>query len=113
MESSSRASVAHPPSSGCANSSLDRPLAGCRLTLRWPIRAIPVVLRTDRGRYAPTTGALEPIDEHSCTLRAGSNSLDELAIYVTTKGFDFQVHEPPKLVEHVRTLAARLAGATD
>ena len=39
--------------------------------------------------------------------------LDELAIYVTTKGFDFQVHEPPELVEHVRTLAARLAGATD
>ena len=39
--------------------------------------------------------------------------MDELAIYVTTKGFDFQVHEPPELVEHVRTLAARLAGATD
>jgi hypothetical protein len=36
-----------------------------------------------------------------------------LAIYVTTKGFDFQVHEPPELVEHVRTLAARLAAATD
>ncbi|GAA3391652.1 helix-turn-helix transcriptional regulator [Cryptosporangium minutisporangium] len=64
-------------------------------------------------RIAPTTGTLEPIDEHSCTLRAGSNSLDELAIYVTTKGFDFQVHEPPELVDHVRTLAARLAAATE
>ncbi|WP_374196676.1 WYL domain-containing protein [Streptomyces sp. ISL-96] len=58
---------------------------------------------------APTTGALEPIDEHSCTLRAGSDSLDELAIYVTTKGLDFQVHEPPELVEHVRMLAAALS----
>ena len=64
-------------------------------------------------RIAPTIGALEPIDEHSCILRAGSNSLDELVIYVTTKGFDFHVHEPPELVEHVRTLTARLAGATD
>jgi predicted DNA-binding transcriptional regulator YafY len=72
-----------------------------------------VSAETAAERIAPTTGALEPIDEHSCTLRAGSNSLDELAIYVTTKGFDFQVHEPPELVEHVRTLAARLAGATD
>ncbi len=72
-----------------------------------------VSAETAAERIAPTTGALEPIDEHSCTLRAGSNSLDELAIYVTTKGFDFQVHEPPELVEHVRTLAARLASATD
>jgi predicted DNA-binding transcriptional regulator YafY len=63
-------------------------------------------------RISPTTGMLEPIDEHSCTLWAGSNSLDELAIYVTTKGFDFQVHEPPELVEHVGNLAARLASAT-
>ncbi|GAA0261996.1 WYL domain-containing protein [Saccharothrix mutabilis subsp. mutabilis] len=66
---------------------------------------------TAAERIAPTTGALEPVDEHSCTLRAGSNSLDELAIYVTTTGFDFRVHEPPELVEHVRILAARLSAA--
>jgi predicted DNA-binding transcriptional regulator YafY len=68
---------------------------------------------TAAERIAPTTATLEPIDEHSCTLRAGSNSLDELAIYVAGKGFDFQVHEPPELVEHVKTLASRLARATD
>ena len=62
-------------------------------------------------RIAPTTGALEPIDERSCTLRAGSDSLDELAIYVAGKGFGFEVHEPPELVEHVRVLAARLGKA--
>jgi predicted DNA-binding transcriptional regulator YafY len=56
---------------------------------------------------------VEPIDEYSCTLRTGSNSLDELAIYVTTMGFDFQVHEPTELVDHVQTLAARLAAATN
>jgi len=67
---------------------------------------------TAAERISPTTATLEPLDEHSCTLRAGSHSLDELAIYVAGKGFDFRVHEPPELVEHVRALAARLAGAT-
>ncbi|WP_442861003.1 WYL domain-containing protein [Amycolatopsis sp. CA-230715] len=61
---------------------------------------------------APTTGALEPIDERGCTLRTGSNSLDELAIYVAGKGFDLEVHEPPELVEHVKELAARFTRAT-
>ena len=46
-------------------------------------------------RIAPTTGALEPIDEHSCTLRAGSNSLDELAICVTTSGSTSRCTNPP------------------
>ncbi|MDI6101659.1 YafY family protein [Actinoplanes sp. NEAU-A12] len=70
-----------------------------------------VGIETASERISPTTGTLEPLDEHSCTLYAGSNSLDELAIYVTTKGFGFQVHEPAELVDHVRTLAARLAAA--
>ncbi|MBB6405183.1 YafY family protein [Arthrobacter sp. AZCC_0090] len=72
-----------------------------------------VSAETAAERIAPTTGALEAIDEYSCTLRAGSNSLDELAVYIASQGFDFHVHEPPELVEHVRSLAARLASATD
>ncbi|OXM61614.1 helix-turn-helix transcriptional regulator [Amycolatopsis vastitatis] len=70
-----------------------------------------VSAETAAERIAPTTGALEPVDEHRCTLRAGSDSLDELAIYVAGKGFDFEVHEPPELVEHVKTLAARFTRA--
>lgn len=66
---------------------------------------------TAAERISPTTAALEPIDEHSCTLRAGSDSLDELAIYVAGKGFDFRVHEPPELVDHIRALAARFGRA--
>ncbi|MFE0023747.1 helix-turn-helix transcriptional regulator [Amycolatopsis sp. NPDC059021] len=68
---------------------------------------------TAAERITPTSAVLEPIDEHSCTLLAGSNSLDELAIYVAGKGFEFRVHEPPELVEHVKTLAARLSKAAD
>ena len=56
-----------------------------------------VSAETAAERIAPTTGALEPIDEHSCTLRAGSNSLDELAICVTTKGSTSRCTNPRSL----------------
>ncbi|WP_245589711.1 WYL domain-containing protein [Amycolatopsis balhimycina] len=80
--------------------------------LRYQARfTLHVSAETAAERIAPATGALEPIDERSCTLRTGSDSLDELAIYVAGKGFDFEVHEPPELVEHVRVLAARFGRA--
>ncbi|MFI6868217.1 helix-turn-helix transcriptional regulator [Nocardia sp. NPDC050406] len=64
-------------------------------------------------RIAPTVGVVEAVDEHSCVLRTGSNSLDELAVYVGLFGFDFVIHEPQALVEHVRELTARLRRAVD
>jgi predicted DNA-binding transcriptional regulator YafY len=72
---------------------------------------VPIEVAADR--IAPTVGTLDAIDERSCTLHAGSNSLDELALYVGLFGFPFDVHEPPELVAHVRELAERLAAATD
>jgi predicted DNA-binding transcriptional regulator YafY len=72
---------------------------------------VPIEVAADR--IAPTVGTLEAADERSCTLHAGSNSLDELALYVGLFGFPFDVHEPPELVAHVRELAARLGAAAD
>ncbi|MGK5557306.1 helix-turn-helix transcriptional regulator [Actinomadura kijaniata] len=62
-------------------------------------------------RVAPTAGTVEPVDARTCTLECGSDSLDELVLWVGLVGVPFTVHEPPELVGHVRTLAARLAGA--
>ncbi|MFF5205328.1 helix-turn-helix transcriptional regulator [Streptosporangium sp. NPDC000396] len=59
----------------------------------------------------PTLGVVEPVDDHTCTLRIGSDSLDHLAVWVATFGFDFDVHEPAELVEHLRTLTTRLRRA--
>jgi predicted DNA-binding transcriptional regulator YafY len=56
---------------------------------------------------APTAGRVEPIDDHTCVLHTGSNSLDQLAIYVGVKGIDFDVIEPPELIDYLRTLADR------
>ncbi|MFI5959176.1 helix-turn-helix transcriptional regulator [Cryptosporangium sp. NPDC051539] len=63
------------------------------------------------AKVAADSGLVEAIDEHSCTLRAGSNSLDGLAMHVTLIGFEFTVHEPVELVEHFRFLQARMARA--
>ncbi|WP_107659400.1 helix-turn-helix transcriptional regulator [Nocardia suismassiliense] len=68
---------------------------------------VPAEVAADR--IAPTVGVIEAADAETCLLRTGSNSLDELAIYVATFGFPFRVHEPPELVTHIRELSARLA----
>jgi predicted DNA-binding transcriptional regulator YafY len=60
-------------------------------------------------RITPTSGLVEPVDDRTCTLHVGSESLDQIAIWLAVLGFDFDVHEPPELVEHVHALAERLA----
>jgi len=62
-------------------------------------------------RIAPTVGVVEAVDAATCLLHTGSNSLDELALYVALLGFRFRIDGPPELVAHVRDLTARLAGA--
>ncbi|MGW1144608.1 helix-turn-helix transcriptional regulator [Streptomyces sp. NPDC002454] len=56
----------------------------------------------------PMLGTVEPLDDGSCLLRIGADSLDHLAVWVAAFGFDFVVHEPEELVERLRTLSARM-----
>lgn len=62
-------------------------------------------------RIGPLSGVIEPVDERSCSLVTGSNSLDEMAIWVAILGVEFEVHEPPELAVHVKGLAERLLRA--
>lgn len=64
-------------------------------------------------RSSPAAGRLEAVSEERCVLHTGSNSLDELALYVAVKGFGFEVLDPPELVPVLRTLADRLHQAAD
>jgi predicted DNA-binding transcriptional regulator YafY len=77
-----------------------------RFTLHAPIEVAA-------QRVPPTSGYLEAIDDHTCLLRAGSNSLEGLALHVGLTGFGFVVHEPPELVELVRVLGRRFTGAVE
>jgi predicted DNA-binding transcriptional regulator YafY len=56
-------------------------------------------------------GALEPIDDESCVLHTGADWLDGLAVHIASTGFDFEVLEPPELIEAVRRLAERFSRA--
>ncbi len=62
-------------------------------------------------RVSAETGVIEAVDERSCTLWVGSDSLDGLALHVTLLGFEFTVHEPAELVERFGTLHARIGHA--
>ncbi|MFI6518144.1 helix-turn-helix transcriptional regulator [Spirillospora sp. NPDC050679] len=60
------------------------------------------------GRVSPTVGRLEAVDDQTCLLHTGSDSLDAIAVHVGLMGFDFDVLDPPELTEHIRVLAERL-----
>lgn len=64
------------------------------------------------ARVPAIWGTVTPIDEHSCEYRTGDEDLRWLAWRVAMLGIDFQVNEPPELVEHLRTLSLRLGRAT-
>jgi predicted DNA-binding transcriptional regulator YafY len=53
-------------------------------------------------------GAIEPIDARSCEYRTSDDNLRWLALRIAMLDVDFEVHEPPELVEHLTALARRL-----
>jgi predicted DNA-binding transcriptional regulator YafY len=63
------------------------------------------------GRVGRHWGTIEPIDSKSCTYRTGDDDLGWLALRITMLGVDFEVHEPPELIEHFKVLARRLRRA--
>ena len=76
-----------------------------RVTLRAPADEIA-------SRVPARWGTIQPVDAHTCEYRTGDDDLGWLALRVAMLGVDFEVHEPPELVEHLRVLADRLERAT-
>jgi predicted DNA-binding transcriptional regulator YafY len=64
------------------------------------------------NRVPPYWGAVEPVDEGTCRYITGDDDLGWLALRIAMLGVDFEVREPPELVEHLGALAARLRRAT-
>lgn len=62
-------------------------------------------------RIPASAGVLEAIDQNSCMLHTGSHSLEGITIHLSLLGVNFQVHEPPQLIDYMRNLADRLKSA--
>jgi predicted DNA-binding transcriptional regulator YafY len=56
-------------------------------------------------------GPIEAIDAHTCKYTTGDEDLRWLAWRIAMLGVEFEVHEPPELIEHLRALASRLTRA--
>ena len=61
-----------------------------------------------RKRVPRHAGTVEPLDERTCELRTGDYDLDWLALRIAMLDAEFEVHEPPELVEQLRLLARRV-----
>ena len=73
--------------------------------------------RRRRRRSCSSGGArcsarVTPIDDASCTIHAGADTVEQLAAWLGMLGVDFRVTEPPELVAAVQALSARYAAAT-
>jgi len=82
--------------------------AGYRFQARITVRAPAAVLA---ARINPAIGLVEPIDDHSCVLATGADSVDTVAVYLGLLDLDFEVTEPPELVARLRILADRYGRA--
>lgn len=64
-------------------------------------------------RVSPSAGVLEAVDADTCRLTAGAPGLTVLVIHVLMMGIDFEVIEPPELIDVLREARDRLARALD
>jgi predicted DNA-binding transcriptional regulator YafY len=57
-------------------------------------------------------GQSTPTDDGRCRWESPADTVEWLAFRLLTLGCEFEVHEPPELVDHLRTVAARASRAT-
>lgn len=63
------------------------------------------------ARVPQTVGTVEAIDEERCLLHTGADWLGGLAVDVASIPVDFEVVEPPELIDQIRVLADRFRRA--
>jgi predicted DNA-binding transcriptional regulator YafY len=95
-----------PPPDGDMAAYVQRSLAIApyQLTARVTFHAPAAVVAE---RVPPAAGIVEPVDDRTCVVTYGGESLRTLGVFVGMIGVDFTVDEPPELVEHVAQLAER------
>ncbi|WP_410658735.1 helix-turn-helix transcriptional regulator [Amycolatopsis sp. lyj-112] len=59
----------------------------------------------------PPAVVVEAVDEHTCLLKAGADTLEYLALYLGLLDTDFDVVDSPEFAEHLRKLIGRFSRA--
>ncbi|WP_257462936.1 helix-turn-helix transcriptional regulator [Archangium lipolyticum] len=75
-----------------------------RVTIHAPARVVA-------ERLSGVAGHIEALEGDRCLVLTGGDSLENLAFHLGFLGFDFEVHEPEELIDHLRRLSERLARA--
>jgi predicted DNA-binding transcriptional regulator YafY len=63
-------------------------------------------------RINPAVGMVTAVDDETCVLETGADTIDSLAVHLGLLGYDFEATDPPELVTHLRELASRYQRAT-
>jgi predicted DNA-binding transcriptional regulator YafY len=63
-------------------------------------------------RISPAVGTVERVDERTCVLHTGADTVETLGVYLGMIDADFDVTGPPELVAHLERLARRYARST-
>ena len=63
-------------------------------------------------RINPAAGTVEHVDEGTCILDTGADTIETLAVYLSLLDADFTVTGPPELVAYLRVLSRRYPLAT-
>ncbi|MEV6243472.1 YafY family protein [Lentzea sp. NPDC051838] len=74
------------------------------LTIHAPMQAVA-------ERSSPVSAALEPIDDTKCLMRTGADTLDRIVFHLMFLGYEFDVHEPPELRDHLQSAINRMQNA--
>lgn len=61
------------------------------------------------GKFHHGETEIEPVGESRCTVRTRGDSLEWLAFAFIWLGVDFEIHDPPEMVEYVQQISVRLA----
>ena len=88
--------------------SRDIPVVGRRFQARVVLH-VPAAAVADR--IGPWIGTITAVDDSSCLLDTGADSLELMAAYLSMIDVDFTVTEPPDLVDRLAALAVRYARA--
>jgi predicted DNA-binding transcriptional regulator YafY len=82
--------------------------AGWRVHARITVNATAAEVLS---RINPTVGVVEAIDDNTCVLVTGADTVETVAVYIGMLGLDFTVTEPAELLAHLTTVAERYARA--